>query len=308
MWVLWYHLSLNNTNSQQNQKVGVLYAIAAFLFWGLVPIYFKQVVSVTPMEVLIHRIIWSVIVLFILLLIRKRFHLIKPIFNDKNKLKYLFLSSFLVSINWLIFIYAISQNKILEASLGYFINPLISVFLGFVFFSEKITKNQSIAIIIATIAVIIQMVEIGSLPLISIGLATSFAFYGLVRKKINVESMSGLFVETLMLLPFALIYLAYLIINNNSAFINDSRYISFMLSLGGIVTVLPLLWFNIAIINIKLSTVGILQYIGPSVAFIVAILIYNEPLDSNKLFTFILIWIAIIVFSYDLIVKKRSNS
>ncbi len=296
-------------NSKYSQKVGMFYAIAAFLFLGLVPIYFKQVASVMPLEVLTHRIIWSVVTLLILLFISKKFYLIKSILQNKNIFKYLLLSSFLVSTNWLIFIYAISENKILEASLGYFINPLISVFLGFIFFSEKITKSQiiaiMIAIMIATFAVIIQMIELGYLPLISIGLATSFAFYGLVRKKVKVESMSGLFIETLLLLPFAFIYLGYLITNDNSAFVGDDTYISLMLTLGGIVTVVPLLWFNIAVVNIKLSTIGILQYLGPSVAFLVAIFIYDEPLSSMKLFTFVLIWIALSVFSYEIFLKKK---
>lgn len=296
---------MNNIDDEYNQKVGMIYAIAAFLFWGLVPIYFKQVSSVIPIEVLAHRIIWSVVVLLILLFIKQKFYLIKDILQDKNKLKYLFLSSFLVSTNWLIFIYAISENKILEASLGYFINPLISVFFGFIFFSEKITKNQSIAIFIATIAVLIQMIEMGSLPLISIGLATSFAFYGLIRKKVQVEPMSGLFIETLLLLPFSLFYLGYLMINNESAFLGDDIYISLMLTLGGIITVLPLLWFNIAVIKIKLSVIGILQYLGPSVAFLIAIFIYDEPLNTAKLVTFILIWIALAVFSYDIITKRK---
>ena len=298
-------ISLESKIINSDQKVGIYYAVAAFLFWGLVPIYFKQVSSVIPMEVLAHRIIWSVVVLLVLLFIKKRFHLIKLILQDKTKLKYLFLSSILVSTNWLIFIFAISENKILEASLGYFINPLISVFLGFVFFSEKITRYQAIAILIATIAVIIQMIELGSLPLISLGLATSFAFYGLVRKKVHIESMSGLFIETLLLLPLALVYLCYLMINNDSSFLADDTYISFMLTLGGIITVLPLLWFNIAIINIKLSTIGILQYLGPSVAFLVAIFIYNEPLTDTKLFTFVLIWIALAVFSWDIFKNRK---
>jgi len=285
------------------QQIGIFYAIIAFLFWGLVPIYFKQVSNVEPFEVLIHRVIFSVIVLLIMLGIAKQFHLIKPIVKNKNSLKYLFLSAILVSLNWLIFIYAISQDKILEASLGYYINPLISIFFGYIFFKESLNTNQKIAISIATISVLIQLFTLGKLPLISIGLALSFALYGVVRKKVNIASLPGLFIETLLLLPFALIYLFYIIYNGQSAIIIGSSYTIFMLSLAGIITVLPLLWFNSATIRINISTIGMLQYIGPSVAFMVAIFIYEEPLNIAKLFTFILIWIALAVFSYDSLTK-----
>ncbi len=285
--------------------IGIFYAVAAFLFWGLAPIYFMQVSSVNPLEVLIHRIIWSVVVLTLLLFVSKQFKLINPILKNKLQIKYLFLSSFLVSLNWLIFIYAVSVDKILEASLGYFINPLISIFLGYLFFSERISKNQLIAVSIAFVAVMIQLVTIGTLPLISLGLAFSFAFYGLVRKKVNVASMPGLFIETLLLLPFALGYLSYLIWTNSSALVGDDSYISFMLCLGGIVTVLPLLWFNAATLRLKLSTLGMLQYIGPSVAFVVAIVIYDEVLSSAKMLTFALIWFALMIFTYDIF---RANS
>ncbi len=289
---------------KNQQSLGIFYAIIAFLFWGLVPIYFKQVSTVAPLEVLIHRVIFSVIVLTIMLTIAKQFHLIKPILKTPKALKYLFLSAILVSLNWLIFIYAISQDKILEASLGYYINPLISIFFGYIFFKENLSKYQKIAIFIATISVVIQLFTLGKLPLISIGLAISFALYGVVRKKVNIASLPGLFIETLLLFPFALIYLGYLIYTNNSAILTADSYIVWMLSLAGIITVLPLLWFNSATIRINISTLGMLQYIGPSVAFLVAIFIYEEPLNTAKIFTFILIWFSLALFSIDSIKNK----
>jgi chloramphenicol-sensitive protein RarD len=290
------------------QKKGVFYAVIAFLFWGLVPIYFKQVSNVAPFEVLIHRVIFSVFVLLIMLTIAKQFNLIKPILKTPNSLKYLFISAILVSTNWLIFIYAISENKILEASLGYYINPLISMFFGYIFFKEKLNNNQKFAILIAFIAVLIQLYTIGKLPLISIGLALSFALYAVVRKKVNIASLPGLFIETLLLFPFALFYLIYLLITQSSAIITSDSYTIFMLSLAGIVTVLPLLWFNSATIRLQISTIGMLQYIGPSVAFAVAILIYNEPINSAKLITFALIWFALGLFSYDSFKNIKTNT
>jgi len=288
------------------EKTGILYAIAAFGFWGLAPIYFKQVASVAPTEVLAHRILWSVVVLVVFLSVSKQFIQIKPLFKEPAKLKWLMLSSLLVSSNWLIFIYAVSVDKILEASLGYFINPLISMLFATLFFHEKLSRNQGFAIGIVLFAVLLQIITLGSLPLISLGLAITFALYGAVRKKVHIASLPGLFVETILLLPLAVGYLWYLYTTGSIAFGMDGHYTTLMLSLAGVVTVLPLLWFNAATIRLKLGTIGMLQYIGPSVAFLVAIILYNEEIDSVKLITFILIWIALALYSYDLI-KTRSK-
>jgi len=289
------------------EKTGILYAIAAFGFWGLAPIYFKQVASVAPTEVLAHRILWSVVVLLLFLSLSRKFGQIKTLLKETGKLKWLMLSSLLVSTNWLIFIYAVSIGQILEASLGYFINPLISMLFAALFFSESISRKQSIAIGIALLAVIIQVILLGKLPLISLGLAISFALYGAVRKKIHVASLSGLFVETILILPLAIGYLWYLWHTGMIAFGAGDGYLTLMLSLAGIVTVLPLLWFNAGTIRLKLSTIGMLQYIGPSVAFLVAVFLYDEAISSAKLFTFVLIWIALALYTYDLIKSNKNK-
>ncbi|NQY94716.1 MAG: EamA family transporter RarD [Campylobacteraceae bacterium] len=283
----------------------MIYAICAFIFWGLIPIYFKQVSSVGAFEVLIHRIIWSVVVLILLILITKQIDIVKDLFKSLKKLKYLILSSFLVSTNWLIFIWAVSNDKIVETSLGYFINPLVNVVLGYIFFSERMNRNQYIAIFIATLAVLYQIVSLGEVPIISLALAFSFGLYGLVRKKIAIASIPGLFVETIVILPFALAYFYYLVDTNSSFFMADDSYITIMLSLGGIITVIPLLLFNGAATRMKLTTLGFFQYIGPTIAFCVAIFIYNEPMNSDKMVTFILIWIALVIFSWDGIKNKK---
>jgi len=292
-------------NSQT--KTGILYAIAAFGFWGLAPIYFKQVSSVAPTEILAHRILWSVVVLVIFLSLGKQFGQIKPLFRDPTKLKWLMLSSLLVSSNWLIFIYAVSVDKILEASLGYFINPLISMLFARLFFSEQMSRSQSIAIGIALLAVVLQVITLGSLPLISLGLAITFALYGAVRKQVHVASIPGLFIETLLILPLGLGYLGYLWSTSEIAFGAGDSTLTLMLSLAGIVTVLPLLWFNAGTIRLKLGTIGMLQYIGPSVAFLVAVFLYGEEISSAKLFTFVLIWIALGIYSYGLLKKKKTS-
>ena len=279
------------------EKKGTIYAILAFTFWGLVPIYFKQVSHVSAFEVLIHRILWSVVFLSIIILFSKSFYKIKLIFQDKQKLKILFVSAILISINWLTFIWAISHNKIVEASLGYFINPLISVFLGYIFFNERISKQQSLAIFISFLAIIYQIYAIGNLPIISLLLAFSFGFYGLARKKLHIESVLGLFIETLLISPFAVAYIIYLIYIGNSSFIIPLDLTSWLLVLAGFVTIIPLLWFNSAAIRISMMKLGFLQYIGPSLAFLLAVFVYNEPFDSDKLITFIMIWFSLIIFS-----------
>lgn len=286
----------------------MIYAIGAFTFWGLIPIYFKQVSLVSSFEVLLHRIIWSVVVLIILLVITKQISIVNNIFKSLKQLKYLILSSLLVSSNWLIFIWAVSHNHIIETSLGYFINPLVNVVLGYLFFSERMNKNQYIAILIATLAVVYQIISLGEIPLISLSLALSFGLYGLVRKKIAIASIPGLFVETIVLLPIALMYFYYLVDTNESAFFAGDHYISWMLAMGGIITVIPLLLFNGAATRMKLTTLGFFQYIGPSLAFLVAIFIYDEPMNIDKLITFILIWVALIIFSWDGIRSRRAKN
>jgi len=291
----------------KQEKTGIYYAVAAFGFWGLAPIYFKQIASVAPTEVLAHRILWSVVILLLLLSWSRKFTEIKTILSDPVKRKWLMLSSLLVSSNWLIFIYAVSVEKILEASLGYFINPLISMLFAMLFFHERLSRYQRISIAIAVAAVLIQLSLLGELPLISLGLAITFALYGAVRKQVHVASLPGLFIETILILPLALLYFGYLWQTDALAFGSGNSTLSLILSLAGIITVLPLLWFNAATIRLKLATVGMLQYIGPSVAFLVAVFLYHEPITLSKLLTFVLIWIALALYSYDLYRELRST-
>jgi len=289
-----------------SERLGQIYAVLAFLFWGgISPVYFKEVSTVEPLEVLIHRVFWSFVILVPLLFFTQQIDSFKNTIKNTKNLKYLFFSTLFISINWLVFIWAVTNNKILEASLGYYINPLVNVFLGFLIFQERMTKNQYIAIFIAFLAIVYQLISFGTLPLVSLVLAFSFAFYGMIRKKVNIGSVVGLTIETLMLLPFALMYILYLINMNNFSLFSESNYIVFMLTLGGAITITPLLLFNGAATRMKLTTLGFYQYIGPSVAFFVAIFIYNETFNQDNMITFILIWIALFIFSLDALMKKR---
>lgn len=284
---------------------GYLYAVLAFGFWGLIPIYFKLLSHVGAGEVLAHRIIGSVVLLYAMILFSKQMGQFKLLIRDLSKLKYLVLSALLVSLNWLVFIWAVSHNMIAESSLGYYINPLVNFALGIIVFKDRPSFWQKIAIALAIAAIVYQLVTLGTLPIVSLVLAFSFAFYGLIRKKVNLPAMTGLYVETLILFPIALLYFSYLVLTDQNAFVLPLDRTSWILLLAGVVTVVPLLWFNAATTRISLIHIGFFQYIGPSISFLLAIFVYDEVLLPEKLTTFVLIWIALAIFSLDAYFKKR---
>jgi len=293
---------LKNLNEE---KQGIIYAILAFVFWGLVPIYFKLISSVSPTEILVHRILWSVVFLSILIVATKQVSTLKKILKDKKKMKILFLTSILVSSNWLIFIWAISNDQITQASLGYYINPIVNVILGILFFAEKPTKFQKIAILFAIFAIVNEIISFGFIPLVSVSLALTFGFYGMLRKKISLPSVAGLYIETLLISPFAIVYFIYLVYTSTNMFIFPPNYISWLLICAGLITVIPLLWFNAAATRISLVKLGFLQYIGPTLAFLLGVFVYHEPFDEKKLITFAFIWIALIFFTIDSRYSKK---
>ncbi|WP_027856838.1 EamA family transporter RarD [Marinobacterium jannaschii] len=286
---------------QDNQEYrrGIGYAIAAYGMWGLVPIYFKAVDQVSALEVVSHRIIWSVLFLLLLLGIGRRWHDLKQLLGNRKLVSGLALSALVVSSNWLVFIWAVAQERILETSLGYFINPLVSVFMGMLFLQERLRPGQWLAISLAAGAVGYQLVLLGSLPWVALALAFSFGTYGLLRKKIQVDAILGLFVETLLMLPFALGYLLWLQTQGQLQFGHDGTDITALLALAGIVTSLPLLAFTAAARRLSLTLIGLLQYIGPTITFMLAVFYYHEPLDSDRLLTFILIWLALLLFTAE---------
>ena len=294
-------------NNLSQEAQGYIYAVLAFVFWGLVPIYFKLISTVSATEILAHRIIWSVVLLFGMILISKQVGAFKLLIKDIHKIKYLVLSAFLVSLNWLVFIWAVGHNMIAESSLGYYINPLVNFALGIIIFKDRPSFWQKIAIALAFIAIFYQVITLGSVPIVSLLLAFSFAFYGLIRKHINLPSMTGLYIETLILFPVALLYFGYLVSTDHNAFVFPPNTISWLLILAGVITVVPLLWFNAAATRISLVHLGFFQYIGPTVSFLLAIFIYDEVLVPEKLTSFVLIWIALVIFSVDGYFKKRAS-
>jgi chloramphenicol-sensitive protein RarD len=286
-------------DEQQRAKQGVLLAIGAYTMWGIAPIYFKALGDVSPLEILSHRVVWSFFLLAALLHFGRRWRNVRDVIKSKQKLMYLVTTAVLVGANWLIFIWAVNSDHMLDASLGYYINPLINVLLGMLFLGERLRKLQWFAVALAACGVLVQLFVFGSIPTVAIALALSFGFYGLLRKKVSLEAQTGLFVETLVLLPAAAIYLMWIADTPTSNFTQNPLNLNLLLISAGIITTLPLLCFTGAATRLKLSTLGFFQYIGPSLMFLLAVLIYGEAFTTDKAITFAFIWGALVVFSFD---------
>lgn len=282
---------------------GVIYGLATFIMWGVFPIYFKFLQNVGSVEILAHRIIWSFIILIILLRIKQKLSNLKILFNDKKLIFMLFLCGLLIATNWGIFIYAIETDRILQTSLGYFINPLLSILLAAIFLKEKLSFAAKFSVFLAFLAICIQVISMGELPIISIILPLSFAFYGLLHKKISVPSLEGLFIETMLIFPIGIAYLSYLGVNSQSSF--GFSLNGLLLMISGFITILPLLTFNSAAIRLNLSTVSYMQYISPTISMLIAVFLYNEELSCSKIISFSLIWLGLFIVSFDGIKRKK---
>ncbi|AYO10789.1 EamA family transporter RarD [Vibrio campbellii] len=292
---------------QQRARQGVLLAVGAYTMWGIAPIYFKSIAEVSPLEILSHRVFWSFFLLAALLHFGRQWRSVRDIIKNKTKMMYLVSTAILVGANWLIFIWAVTSNHMLDASLGYYINPLINVLLGMVFLGERLRKLQWFAVALAACGVLVQLIVFGSVPVVAIALAMSFGFYGLLRKKVSVEAQTGLFIETLVMLPAASIFLFFIASTSTSNMFENPWQLNTLLIAAGVITTLPLLCFTGAATRLKLSTLGFFQYIGPSLMFLLAVLIYGEPFTSDKAITFAFIWGALVVFSFDGLRNNRKS-
>ncbi|TRX55189.1 EamA family transporter RarD [Thalassomonas sp. M1454] len=286
-------------NSQSETKKGAINAVCAYFLWGIAPIYFKLLADVSAPEILIHRIVWSFALLFVVVIAMGNWRKVQQIINHPKTLLWLLATSIILAANWLIFIWAVNNNHILEASLGYFINPLFNVVLGMIFFAERLRKWQVIAVLLALVGVLIQVISLGTIPYIGLSLAATFGIYGLMRKKVPVESVPGLLIESAWMLPIGLAYWYFFLDSTTSNMLSNQTSLNLTLIAAGLVTTAPLLFFTGAAKRLALSTLGFFQYIGPSIMFIVAILLYGETLAFEKMLTFACIWTALIVFSLD---------
>ncbi|EKE80615.1 EamA family transporter RarD [Idiomarina xiamenensis] len=293
------------TDEAQRARQGVLFAIAAYTCWGVAPVYFKLIKQVPALEILSHRIIWAFVIVLALIVGLKRINRLKPVLKNPSHMLRLTLATFLLGGNWFLFIWAVNNDHILDASLGYYINPLLNIAIGMAFFAERMRKLQWLAVAMAVSGVLIQVVSFGSVPWIALALACSFAIYGAIRKRLPVDSITGLWLETLILLPIMLIYLFGFADSPSSDLAANSWTLNVLLMAAGIVTTVPLLCFTAAAQRIRYSTLGFFQYIGPSIMFVLAVVVYGEPLAMGKLITFIIIWSALALYSADSLIHNQ---
>jgi chloramphenicol-sensitive protein RarD len=280
-------------------SAGLVYGLSAYGIWGLTPIYFKVVAAVPPLEVLAHRIVWSVVILFGLLLAQRSLRDAVDVLRDRRTVAVLTFTTILIGCNWFVFIWAVVTDRLLQTSLGYFINPLISVLLGVVVLKERLSRAEKVAVGLAAVAVAYETALAGELPWIALFLATSFAFYGLLRKTTKAGAVVGLAVETAVLFPVAVGYLWWLRISGDLRFVAGDPGLDLLMVSAGVVTSVPLLLFTKAARLLPLSVVGFLQYIAPSMTFILAVVFYGEVLDVHTMLTFSCIWIALAIFTVD---------
>lgn len=297
-------MSASALNHSQDLRSGVVFALGAYGIWGLFPIYFKLLESIPADEVLMYRVVFSVAFLLLLVVVTGRLRQAREVLGNRKLILSLSLSALMMSGNWLLFIWAVSHHQILETSLAYFLNPLISIFLGMVLLSERLRAGQMLALVLAAGGVLAQFVMLGALPWAALGMAFSFGFYGLLRKRIAIESILGLFIETLLLLPVALLYWWWLA-SSGDVRLGADGWLDGVIMTSGIVTSIPLLLFASAARRLPLSMVGFLQYIAPSISFLLAVFVYGEQVESGKLITFVVIWIALLIFTLESIWQRR---
>ena len=284
------------TNSARTVRAGVIYGLSAYLWWGFIALYFKLIAHVHELSVLSSRIVWSVAFLAMIITWQAHWSQVKAALLHRRTLGLLALGAVLIAGNWFVFIFAVNRGQLLQSSLGYYINPLLNVLLGTLVLRERLRPVQWVCFLLALIGVVIAGVAAGALPWIALTLSTSFALYGLIRKLVAVDAVVGLFLETTILFPLAAswLYLTWSTWTINLTFTDHG-----LLALAGIVTALPLLWFAQAAQRLRLSTLGFMQYIAPSVQFLVAVFLLHEPMNKPRLLSFAFIWLALLIFTID---------
>jgi chloramphenicol-sensitive protein RarD len=276
----------DEAEQRQSERDGVMTALIAYVMWGVFPIYFKLVQSVPPTEVLVHRIVWAVPFGALILHVRKQWPEVRAAFGSPSTLFWLALAALFISANWFIYIWAVQQDEVLQASLGYYINPLMYVLVGVVFLKERLRRPQVISVLLAAIGVSYLTIKGGQFPFVAVSLALLFTLYGVIRKQVAIGAMPGLFIETLLLFPFALAWLGWLTLLQQAEFAHGAPSTSLLLVLAGPLTVVPLLLFAIAARRLTLTVIGFMQFIAPTLQFIV-------------------IWAAVAIFSVDAFYQQK---
>lgn len=287
---------MSGSAGQAEARLGLAAGLSAFIIWGLAPIYFKWLADVGPDEIIAHRVLWSVFFLGLVLLLRKRSALWRHLRIDRRTAAALCVTGGLIALNWLIFVHAVNTDRVLSTSLGYFINPLLSVVFGLLIFRERLVPVQTAAVLLAAAGTGYLTWRIGHVPWIALTLASSFALYGVIRKLLTVGPMVGLLWETVILSPLALVWVFHLCRRGELAF-SPGEPVQLALLIGtGLLTVAPLLLFAAGVRRLPLSTMGLLQYLAPSLTFILAVFVYGEPFTMDHAITFGSVWLALALF------------
>lgn len=286
---------------------GLLYAIGAYFLWGLLPVFWKTLQTVPAAEILGHRMIWSLVFVAGLLTLRRRWGWLRPALRSRRTLLTFTVTGLVLSINWLTYIYGVNAGFVVETSLGYFINPLVNVLLGVIFLRERLRIGQWTAVFVAGGGVLYLTISYGALPWIALTLAFSFGLYGLLRKTGSLNSLEGLALETAVIFPLAFAYLAYLEFSGQAAFGHAGARTSLLLALSGVVTAVPLLLFAAGARRINLSTLGLLQYMAPTLQFLIGVYVYGEPFTRQRFTGFSLIWLALLIYSIDGLRQRRKR-
>jgi len=285
---------------------GILYGIGAYILWGFFPIYWKFLHPVSALQVIGHRIAWSFILLAIYILLTKQWNEFRAVAFQWKTIGIYAIAGVLLSLNWLIYVYGVNAGKIVETSLGYFINPLLSVLLGVILLRERLRPTQWIPVGLATVGVIYLTVVYGKPPLIALSLAFTFGFYGLVKKLSPLGSLYGLTLETGIVFPVAVIYLVIVGVNGSGAFLHDGLTVDMFLIGAGLVTTIPLLMFASAAKQIPLTIVGLLQYIAPTLQFLIGVFVYKEEFKFTSFIGFSIVWLALIFFAVENYLANRT--
>ncbi|OPJ61356.1 EamA family transporter RarD [Clostridium chromiireducens] len=294
----------------RNEKTtGVIYAVTAYILWGILPVYWKFISSVSSIEILSNRIVWAFVFTILIIMVTKQWSELKLIAKDKKQMFYIFIASILIAINWGLYIWAVNSDRIVDASLGYYINPLLAVALGVIIFKEKLSYWTGAALTIASIGVVVKTVQYGKVPWISLGLAISFGLYGAIKKSVKANSIVGLTLETAMLTPVAAAYIVSRHVSGLGAFKTEGTLVILLLIGAGVVTAIPLLLFASSARRLPLSLIGFTQYISPTISLIIGVFVYNEGFTTVDMIAFCFIWAALIVYSFSQIslVKSPKN-
>ena len=289
-------------------RSGTLYGASAYLLWGLFPLYWPYLEPSGSLEVLAHRVLWSLVVVAVLLAATGRLSAVTAAVADRRRLVQMTLASVFIAVNWGTYIYGVTHDRVVETSLGYFVNPIVTVLLGVLVLGERLRRAQWAALGLAFVAVVVLTVENGRPPWIALVLAFSFGAYGLLKKTARVGAVEGLAVETLVLLPVAAAYVTVLSVTGAGTFGSAGVGHGVLLALSGLVTAVPLLAFGAAASRIPLTTLGLLQYIAPTIQFVLGITLFGEPLPLFKLFGFVLVWAGLALFTADLVRHHRRTT